>query len=259
MADPVDIRQLVNLPPAEAIAYLDAKGYRTSVRWTDTWQDEHAANFTVAKVARVDLLREIHVSLLDAMAKGETFEGWKAALEPKLVDAGWWGRFADRELTGTDEAITVGPRRLRTIYDTNLRMARATALWGRIQAGKAAMPYLRYIAVKDRRTRPEHLALDSITLPVDHPFWQSWFPPNGWNCRCTVIQVSERMLERRGWTITPDDQLPTAMQSFGLRAAPGRPFPCAPAPAPVQLAPALTLLLHGHTHSTSVYAICLST
>lgn len=224
MADQVDIRQLVNLPPSEAIAFLDAKGYRTSVRWTDTWQDEHAASFTVAKVARVDLLREIHVSLLDAMASGETFESWKAGLEPKLAAAGWWGRVVDPDLTGTGEAVNVGPRRLRVIYDTNLRMAKATALWGRIQAGKAAMPYLRYVAVKDRRTRPEHLALDSITLPVDHPFWQSWFPPNGWNCRCTVIQVSERMLQRRGWTITPDADLPTSMSAFGLRAAPGRPY-----------------------------------
>lgn len=207
MPEPVDIRQLVNLPPEDAIAFLDAKGYRTSVRWTDTWQDEHASAFTVAKVAKIDLLREIHVSLIDAMATGQTFESWKAELEPKLAAAGWWGRVVDPELTGTDQPVTIGPRRLRTIYDTNLRMARATALWGRIWAGRDLRPFLRYSAVMDRRTRPQHRLWHAIVLPVEHPFWQTHFPPNGWNCRCTVVQLSERDLARRGLTITTEAEL----------------------------------------------------
>ncbi len=207
MPDPIDIRQLVNLPPEDAIAFLDAKGYRTSVRWTDTWQDEHASAFTVAKVAKIDLLREIHVSLIDAMATGQTFESWKADLEPKLAAAGWWGRIVNPELTGTDQPVTIGPRRLRTIYDTNLRMARATALWGRIWAGRDLRPFLRYSAVMDRRTRPQHRLWHAIVLPVEHPFWQTHFPPNGWNCRCTVVQLSERDLARRGLTITTEAEL----------------------------------------------------
>ncbi len=202
MTDPVDIRQLVNLPPDEAIRFLDAKGYRVSVDWRDTWQDEHASAFTVAKVARVDLLREIHVSLLDAMASGQTFDDWKAGLQPRLEAAGWWGRVVDPDITGTADPVIVGPRRLRTIYDTNLRMARATALWGRIEAGKAAMPYLRYSAVLDGRTRPQHRAWHDIVLPVDHPWWRTHFPPNGWNCRCTAVQMNDRMLARRGLKVT---------------------------------------------------------
>ena len=203
----IDIRQLVTLPPEDAIAFLDAKGYRTSVRWTDTWQDEHASAFTVAKVAKIDLLREIHVSLIDAMVGGQTFESWKAELRPKLEAAGWWGRVVDPELTGTGDTVIVGPRRLRTIYDTNLRMARATALWGRIWAGRELRPFLRYSAVMDRRTRPQHRLWHSVVLPVEHPFWQTHFPPNGWNCRCTVVQLSERDLARRGLSITTEAEL----------------------------------------------------
>lgn len=198
MAEPIEISELVNLPPEDAIRFLDAKGYRISINWQDTWADEHAAAFTAAKVARVDLLREIHVSLLDAMAEGQTFEQWKAGLQPRLEAAGWWGRVADPSLTGTDRVVNVGPRRLRTIYDTNLRMARATALWGRIQAAKQQLPWLRYSAVMDSRTRPQHRAWHNIVLPVDHPWWQTHFPPNGWNCRCTVVQMSDRDLARRG-------------------------------------------------------------
>ena len=226
MPDPVDIRQLVTLPPEDAIAFLDAKSYRTSVSWTDTWEDEHPASFTVSKVARVDLLREIHVSLLEAQASGQTFESWKADLQPKLEAAGWWGRVIDPDLTGTGEAVIVGPRRLRTIYDTNLRMARATALWGRIWAGRQLMPFLRYSAVMDRRTRPQHRLWHDIVLPVEHPFWQTHFPPNGWNCRCTVTQLNARTLERRGLAVTTEAELTrrgfgSATTQFWLRGANG--------------------------------------
>jgi hypothetical protein len=81
-------------------------------------------------------------------------------------------------------------------------MARATALWGRIQAAKDRLPWLRYSAVMDSRTRPLHRAWHNIVLPVDHPWWQTHFPPNGWNCRCTVVQMSDRDLARRGLTPT---------------------------------------------------------
>lgn len=48
---------------------------------------------------------------------------------------------------------------------------------------------LQYRTARDGRVRPEHEALDRVTLPPSDPFWQSYFPPNGWNCRCTVVQV----------------------------------------------------------------------
>lgn len=49
--------------------------------------------------------------------------------------------------------------------------------------------YLQYRTAHDGRVRPEHAEMDGITLPVDDPFWDTNYPPNGWNCRCTVVQV----------------------------------------------------------------------
>ncbi len=37
--------------------------------------------------------------------------------------------------------------------------------------------------------REEHAALDGITLPPSDKFWNHYLPPNGWNCRCTAVQV----------------------------------------------------------------------
>jgi SPP1 gp7 family putative phage head morphogenesis protein len=63
--------------------------------------------------------------------------------------------------------------------------------WQQVQASKDVYPYLRYQTVGDAHVRPEHQALNGITKPVDDPFWQSYFPPNGWNCRCNAEPVME--------------------------------------------------------------------
>lgn len=49
--------------------------------------------------------------------------------------------------------------------------------------------YLQYRTAGDGKVRPEHAALDGVTLPMSDPFWDEYYPPNGWNCRCTVVQV----------------------------------------------------------------------
>lgn len=49
--------------------------------------------------------------------------------------------------------------------------------------------HLQYRTVNDGKVRPEHAAIHGVTLPPSDPFWDIYYPPNGWNCRCTVIQV----------------------------------------------------------------------
>lgn len=48
---------------------------------------------------------------------------------------------------------------------------------------------LQYRTAHDKRVRPEHAALDGVTLPMADKFWETALPPNSWNCRCTVVQV----------------------------------------------------------------------
>lgn len=52
--------------------------------------------------------------------------------------------------------------------------------------------YLQYRTAKDDKVRPEHAALDGVTLPMSDSFWETYYPPNGWNCRCTVVQVRKQ-------------------------------------------------------------------
>lgn len=51
-----------------------------------------------------------------------------------------------------------------------------------------ATNYLQYSTAGDERVRRSHRTLDGITLPMESKFWDWYYPPNGWGCRCTVIQ-----------------------------------------------------------------------
>ena len=48
---------------------------------------------------------------------------------------------------------------------------------------------LQYRTAQDDRVREDHAILHNTTLPVLDPFWTEFFPPNGWRCRCDVVQV----------------------------------------------------------------------
>lgn len=209
MADPqIDVRQALNLPPEEMLRYLAAKDYRTTVNWAEMWHDDHVRSFTVAKVARYDLLETIRASMHDAWERGVPLDQWRDQLIPELRKAGWWGNVRDASLTGSDEGVFVGARRLENIFTTNFRMAAAASQWKTIQAAKELLPYLWYRTAGDERVRHSHRLLNDIILPVDHPFWLIYFPPNDWGCRCRVVQLSAREVARRGLKVTPDDKLP---------------------------------------------------
>lgn len=192
--------ELKPLPPREAIDYFRAKGFRQSFAWQDVWQDEHARAFTVAKAMQLDVLEDIREAVDRALSDGTTLDQFRKDLTPLLVDKGWWGRQSQVDpLTGQTRRVQLGsPRRLRVIFDVNLRTAYAAGRWDQIQRTKSLRPYLRYVAVDDIRTRPQHAAWHNTILPVDHPWWQTHYPPNGWNCRCIPRQLSAREAETLG-------------------------------------------------------------
>jgi SPP1 gp7 family putative phage head morphogenesis protein len=189
------------LAPKKALEFFRKKGFAVSFSWQDVFNEEHNNAFTVAKMADIDLLTDVRNAVDKALAEGTTFETFRKALEPILQQAGWWGR---QEVTdpATGEVVQGelgSPRRLRTIYRTNLKTAYAAGQWAQIQETKADAPFLLYDAVDDDRTRPEHAEWDGMILPADDVWWQFHTPPNGWNCRCSVIQLSQAQAEAMGY------------------------------------------------------------
>ena len=84
---------------------------------------------------------------------------------------------------------------LQSEYSRALASGRMAAKWKQIERTKHLYPNLKYVAIDDDRTRPEHHAFDNLIYPVEHPFWDSHYPPNGWRCRCTVMQTDQPVNE----------------------------------------------------------------
>lgn len=77
---------------------------------------------------------------------------------------------------------------LRAEYNFVSASAEMAAKWEQFMADGDRYN-LQYRTQKDDKVRPEHAALHGVTLPPSDPFWEEFYPPNGWNCRCTVVQV----------------------------------------------------------------------
>ncbi|HMN55641.1 MAG TPA: phage minor head protein [Ottowia sp.] len=184
--------------PEEAIAaFIERQLLQPSFNWWDVWQDEHAAAFMVSGVAQRDVLQLVRERVDEALRTGQSLADFIKALQPALADKGWWGDVAITDpATGEQRITRFDPRRLQLILDTNLRQSQAAGRWAAAVRNQRRMPFLMYRTMRDERVRPLHAAWDGLVLPLEHPFWHTHYPPNGWRCRCRAIAVSERDVQR---------------------------------------------------------------
>lgn len=190
--------KLGSTEPVDAVAAMADRGLlQPSFNWWDVWQEENSAAFMVSGIARADILGAIKGELDKALAEGTHLADFAKAVKAVLVKAGWWG---DIEITdpasGEIRTTTFNDARLQLIYDTNLRQSYSAGRWAFQQRNKKAQPYLTYRTMRDERVRKSHAQWDGLVLPVDHPFWDTHMPQNGWRCRCRVYGISERALRR---------------------------------------------------------------
>jgi SPP1 gp7 family putative phage head morphogenesis protein len=74
-------------------------------------------------------------------------------------------------------------------YNSAIAQSRSASMWMDFESQKGVYNQLQYHTVGDARVRYDHRVLENIIRPVDDKFWSIYMPPNGWNCRCTVLQV----------------------------------------------------------------------
>lgn len=134
------------------------------------------------------------------------FSGMKAFHElneafPSLIDENGnrkpFERFLN-EVRAIDS--TYNANYLRAEYNFAAASAQMAARWEEF-AEDGDRYNLQYRTAHDDRVRPEHAPLHGVTLPMSDPFWEQFYPPNGWNCRCTVVQV-----RRSKYPVTPHEE-----------------------------------------------------
>lgn len=198
--------ELKALPAKEAIEYFRQKGYLIGFSWEDVWQAEHQVAFTVAKAMQIDLLEDIRQAVDAALADGTAFADFRKLLKPLLVQKGWWGKAEMKDpLTNEVKNVQLGStRRLKVIYDTNLRTAHSEGQWQRIQENKKRFPYLKYDGNNSEHPRLTHAAWDGLVLPADDPFWQYHMPVKAWGCKCRVSQLDSDMIDMWGLKVATE-------------------------------------------------------
>jgi len=205
--DPAILINAFNLPPEKAIEYLKSKGYAFSWDWQDIYQEAQAKSFTVAKAMREDILNDIRAEVEKAIKDGTTLNDFKKTLEPTLKAKGWWGKMPAKDVPGFNPAtggdpnaiVQLGsPYRLKTIYNTNIQTAYMAGRERGMEEVRDARPWWMYIAVMDSRTRPSHAAMNGKIFRWNDPFWDKFYPPNDWGCRCRVVSVSGSEMQRDG-------------------------------------------------------------
>ena len=226
--DPLPVNFDFDRAPADALESLDARktGERISWNWRDTWEEQHREAFVVAKMAKADMLKEVHDSLYEAMENGMPYAEWRKRMEASLQDR-WigkthgelwdelpeaekdkqirrslgaaWDDLSDEEkqlkrenwLSAEQREKRVEASRLRTIYYTNSIVSSQAGQYKQLMKQAEDYPYWRYKTAGDSKVRPAHRALHNKVFRYNDPFWDTHYPPNGWFCRCSVEALDD--------------------------------------------------------------------
>jgi len=199
----IDLSYALGLEPAAAVKYFESKGHAITWNWRQNWQEANAKAFTVAGVTKVDVLQDIRGELSKALKDGNTFAQFRADLQPILERKGWWGAKSQTDkATGEVHGKGLTPRRLQTIFDTNVQSSYMAGRWTEAMQNVDDRPYFQYVALHGGHRRPMHQLLDQRVFHYDDPLWDSLCPTNGYGCKCRFRTLSQSDVDGRGLSVS---------------------------------------------------------
>ena len=175
----------LDLPFDEAIAFFRAKLNMPTATWKDLWKEMHARAFSVAGAMKEDLLKDLREAIDRGISEGTTLTEFREDFDKIIQKSGW-------KYKGTKGWRTA------VMFNTNISVAYTVGHYTQMMdpAVLKVRPYFRYVRSYSAHPRPEHLRWVNNVLPADDPWWKTHYPPNGWGCKCTVVSMSGRELER---------------------------------------------------------------
>ena len=177
--------EYMGLPFDEAIKFFRQKIDLPTKTWKDLWQGMHARAFVVAGAMKDDLLADLRKAVDKGISQGTTLHEFRKDFDKIIERHGWKYKGGKSWRTGV-------------IFNTNLRTAYAAGHHELMTDEDVlkARPFWRYVASSSREPRDEHRRWYNLVLPHDHEFWKTHTPPNGWGCKCGVVNHSAREVER---------------------------------------------------------------
>lgn len=181
----------------EAEKYFGRKIPLTPDQFYQLSEEYMSLAFTVSGYTKVQVVKKFYDELLSAIEDGTTVRTFKDNMNTFLEENGY-------------EGIT--NFQADNIFRTNIQTAYQVGHYEQMSSPmvKKLRPYWQYNAVNDSHTRPSHLAMDGKVFPADSPVWNTWYPPNGFRCRCSITTLSKRQVEEKGLVV--ESEVPAAAE-----------------------------------------------
>jgi SPP1 gp7 family putative phage head morphogenesis protein len=193
---------LTNLPES---LYLE-----TAERLTKSLLEGVAESKVIPSIADPDFIRALRNNAY-VFSGAKTFQEVKTMSDFIFDENGELRSFADFKKKAEVTFDQFNKNWLRTELTQAQNTAEAASKWQQFEQEKELFPMLRYDTAGDERVRSSHKALDGIIKPVDSKFWDTHAAPNGWNCRCELLQENEAIETPDEDIETPED-IPESMQ-----------------------------------------------
>ena len=158
----------------DAVAHLRSLPVITQEDWRHLLRIYRQPAFTAAGVENRAALE----ALRDLVSKG--------------LDKGWSGQQFEAAAEKLLRKFQTEAGSLRTLWNTTTASAMARGREEMLDDPevKKVVSYRLYDAILDFHTRPNHRALDGGIAPAEWDGWGVYGPPNGFNCRCTLIGIT---------------------------------------------------------------------
>ena len=194
-----------DLAPDAAVEWFLSRQIVTPAEYLELDDAARANAFTASRLADRHVLDELFIRLDSAIQQGQTQNDWLTGVEEMLDRMG----------------VAQDPHYLRLIYNQNIATAYSAGRWQQMQSVAEQRPYWQYHSTGDGNERPEHRAFNGIVRRADDTFWERYYPPWDYNCRCWVTTYDDEELAEAGLEVSTASEagMPVPNEGFGNPAA----------------------------------------
>lgn len=210
LGDPATWGPIPRVPFTEAIGDVMSRHPVLARTWDQVqaaYNEDHA--FALARSASTTVTERVQKAVAKAIREGKTsaeaVKSIRGIAQQAQLDMRDWTRAYAETVFRTNVTTSYAAGRFRQMADPAVRRAIAA---------------LRYTAVMDVDTRPNHRAADGMIAAPEDPVWDRISPPLGYNCRCGVDFVSWPEARAAG-IVTGDTTIRPARIPPGAHADPG--------------------------------------
>jgi len=180
----------------EAINYFASKEILHPDKFYSLAEDARAKAFTVSGVTNLRILKDVHAEVEKVLTDGGTLKTFQEAFNGILRDSGY---------------APANPRHIETVFRQNIQTSYNVGRYGKQMERADLRPWWAYNSIDDSGTTPlcyelgGHAGKPAACYRCDHPFWDTFYPPNHFNCRSGVDDLSDDDLDEEGITPLTDD------------------------------------------------------